>query len=662
MARRMNDKELAKVIKDKSRRDDSTIDNNATTAQMIFLARLYRQTKDIRYRDAFLQGVEYLLSGQYENGGWPQFWPGPRGYQVHITFNDDAIVNTLNMIRDMMNHKAPYEDDLIDKTLCVRLGKAFNKGIECILATQIIKDGEPSVWCQQNDRETLKPAPARAYELPSYCSAESAGIVRLLMELPAPDARVKRAVHGAMKWFDRYKLTGLKCERIVLANGERDTRLVEDPQAKPIWARYYDLKYCEPYVCDRDGLPRRHLEEIGTERRNGYSWYNSRPAELFAIYNAWADKYDPKHKVAISLATKGANENGLIEMYRRPMAERTAFDVVVKPGESIQAAIEKAPEIPTVPFKILLLNGTYHQKVIIDRPNIVLVGENRDSTRIVLAETAQTRAITEYHGRPVGNGVIVLQEGADDCVISGLTVYNNYGTAVENTTIHQMAIFLPKERTYVSGSPMAEVLHENLKDIEASDIHARLGLEKGKYILLSAHREENIDTEKNFFSLFNAINAMAAKYDMPILYSCHPRSRKRLEASGFQLDKRVLQHEPLGFHDYNCLQMNAFAVVSDSGTLPEESSFFTSVGHPFPAICIRTSTERPESLDKAGFVLAGIDEKSLLQAVDTAIELHQNGDYGTPVPTYTDENVSIKMVKLIQSYTGVVNKMVWRKE
>ena len=220
---------------------------------------------------------------------------------------------------------------------------------------------------------------------------------------------------------------------------------------------------------------------------------------------------------------------------------------------------------------------------------------------------------------------------------------------------------LPKERTYVSGSPMAEVLHDNLKDIEASDIHQRLGLEKGKYILLSAHREENIDTEKNFTSLFNAINAMAEKYDMPILYSCHPRSRKRLEASGFQLDPRVIQHEPLGFHDYNCLQMNAFAVVSDSGTLPEESSFFTSVGHPFPAVCIRTSTERPESLDKAGFVLAGIDEKSLLQAVDTAVSLNVDGDYGTPVPTYTDENVSTKMVKLIQSYVGVVNKMVWRK-
>ena len=218
-----------------------------------------------------------------------------------------------------------------------------------------------------------------------------------------------------------------------------------------------------------------------------------------------------------------------------------------------------------------------------------------------------------------------------------------------------------KERTYVSGSPMAEVLHENLAEIEASDIHARLGLEKGRYILLSAHREENIDTEKNFTSLFTAINKMAEKYDMPILYSCHPRSRNRLEASGFELDKRVIQHEPLGFHDYNCLQMNAFAVVSDSGTLPEESSFFTSVGHSFPAVCIRTSTERPEALDKGCFILAGIDEKSLLQAVDTAVEMVKNGDNGIPVPNYTDENVSTKVVKLIQSYTGVVNKMVWRK-
>ena len=220
---------------------------------------------------------------------------------------------------------------------------------------------------------------------------------------------------------------------------------------------------------------------------------------------------------------------------------------------------------------------------------------------------------------------------------------------------------LPKERTYVTGSPMAEVLHQNLAKIEASDIHARLGLEKGKYILLSAHREENIDTEQNFTSLFTAINAMAEKYDLPILYSCHPRSRKRLEESGFRLDRRVIQHEPMGFHDYNCLQMNAFAVVSDSGTLPEESSFFTSVGHPFPAVCIRTSTERPEALDKGCFILAGIDERSLLQAVDTAVELVKNGDTGIPVPDYTDENVSDKVVRIIQSYTGVVNKMVWRK-
>lgn len=220
---------------------------------------------------------------------------------------------------------------------------------------------------------------------------------------------------------------------------------------------------------------------------------------------------------------------------------------------------------------------------------------------------------------------------------------------------------LPKERTYVTGSPMAEVLHNNLAKIEASDIHERLGLEKGKYILLSAHREENIDTDKNFESLFNAINKMAEKYDMPILYSCHPRSRKRLETSRFKLDSRVIRHEPLGFHDYNCLQMNAFAVVSDSGTLPEESSFFTSVGHPFPAICIRTSTERPEAIDKACFIIAGIDETSLLQAVDTAVEMNRAGDYGIPVPDYLEENVSTKVVKIIQSYTGIVDKMVWRK-
>ena len=220
---------------------------------------------------------------------------------------------------------------------------------------------------------------------------------------------------------------------------------------------------------------------------------------------------------------------------------------------------------------------------------------------------------------------------------------------------------LPKERTYVTGSPMAEVLHQNLAEIESSDILEKLGLTPKRYILLSAHREENIDTEKNFTSLFTAINRLAERYDMPILYSCHPRSRKRLEQSGFQLDSRVIRHEPLGFHDYNCLQMNAFCVVSDSGTLPEESSFFTSIGHPFPAVCIRTSTERPEALDKGCFVLAGIDEKGLLQAVATAVDMDRNGDYGIPVPDYLDETVSTKVVKIIQSYTGVVDKFVWRK-
>lgn len=220
---------------------------------------------------------------------------------------------------------------------------------------------------------------------------------------------------------------------------------------------------------------------------------------------------------------------------------------------------------------------------------------------------------------------------------------------------------LPKERTYVTGSPMAEVLHNNLDSIRKSDIHERLGLEKGKYMLLSAHREENIDTDKNFESLFGAINKLSEKYDMPILYSCHPRSRKKLESTGFKLDKRVIMHEPMGFHDYNCLQMNAFAVISDSGTLPEESSFFTSIGNPFPAVCIRTSTERPEALDKACFILAGIDEKSLIQAVETAVEMNKNEDYGIPVPDYTDENVSTKVIKIIQSYVGIVNKMVWRK-
>lgn len=453
MARALGEEERAKVLNDKNRKDDSTIDNNATTMQMKFLARLYQATKDKKYREGFNKAVEYLLSGQYENGGWPQFWPEMHGYQIHITFNDDAMVNTMLLLRDIAQQKSPYEGKLTNKEIRKRAITAFDKGVECILATQIRVNGKPTVWCQQHDRDTYQPAKARAYELPSYCTQESAYITKLLMELPNPDDRIKQAVHGAMKWFDTYKLTGLRIERTgSWGSPDRDTRLVKDANATPLWGRYYDLKYCEPYVCDRDGLPRRHLSDIGPERRNGYAWYGSRPAEIYDLYDKWADQYDPEHKVSISLKTKGANENGLIQMYREPKKDMNDFDAIVNPGESIQAAIEKAPSSPTKPYKIYIKKGTYNQKVIIDRPNIVLVGEQRDSTIIVLAETAKTRAITEYHGKPVGNGVIVLQEGADDCVISGLTVYNNYGTTIENTTTHQMAVFGRATRTIVINS------------------------------------------------------------------------------------------------------------------------------------------------------------------------------------------------------------------
>ena len=451
MARPLSDKEREVVLTDKQKLDDSTIDNGATYTQMIFLARLYQQTKDQRYREAFRKGVGYLLSGQYANGGWPQFWPKKRDYQIHITYNDDAMVNTMTLLRDMVAQKEPYQGDLTDKRMRQDMQTAFDKGVECILATQIVTNGELTVWCQQHDRETLLPVPARAYELPSYCSQESAAITRLLMELPDPDERVKRAVHAAMRWFDKYKLTGYRYVR----QGEKgsplqDRRLEKDSTAGPLWSRYYDLELCEPYVCDRDGVPRRHLEQIGSERRNGYGWYGERPASLYPIYDAWADKFDPAHKVAISLSTKGANENGTIEWFRKPAKNTALFDAIVNPGDSIQLAIEQAPAIPAKPYTILIRKGTYRQKVIIDRPNIVLVGEDRDSTILILAETAKTRQITEYHGKEVGNGVIVLLEGADDCIISGLTVYNNYGTTVEpGNTTHQMAIFGRGTRTIV---------------------------------------------------------------------------------------------------------------------------------------------------------------------------------------------------------------------
>ena len=445
----MTDEQKQKVAADKQLTDDSTIDNGATTQQMRFLARLFQQTGDKQTREAFIRGVEFLLSGQYEDGGWPQFWPNPHGYQVHITFNDDAIYNTMVMLRDMVQMKEPYQGKLTDKKLRQRMQKAFDKGVECILATQIRVDGQPTIWCQQHDHETLKPAKARAYELPSYGPQESASLVQLLMQLPNPDERVKQAVHGAMRWFDKYKLTGLRLVRTGWREGTPDVKLVKDEHGGPLWARYYDLEHCEPYVCDRDGVPRRRLEDIGHERRNGYSWYGSHPAELYPLYDEWADRYDPAHKVNISLSTKGANENGTLLMYNYRKPQRSLFDAVVGPGESIQAAIEQAPKSAEKPFKILILKGEYHEKVIIDRPNIVLVGEQRDSTLLVLAETAKTQTIREYHGKPVGNGVIVLQEGADDCVISGLTVYNNYGTTVENTTTHQMAIFGRATRTIV---------------------------------------------------------------------------------------------------------------------------------------------------------------------------------------------------------------------
>ena len=284
MAKPLSDEERAQVMADKQKLDDSTTDNGATNMQLTYLARLYQATGEQRYRDAFRKGIDYLFSGQYENGGWPQFWPNPQGYQVHITYNDDAMVNTMILLRDVAAQKEPYQGDLTDEPLRQQMQKAFDKGVECILATQIVTDGELTVWCQQHDRETLKPAAARAYELPSYCSQESAAIVRLLMELPHPDERVKKAVHAAMRWFDKHKITGYRYVRTP------DRHLEADSTAAPIWARFYDLERCEPFVCDRDGVPRRHLEEIGSERRNGYAWYNDRPAMLYPIYEVWIKK------------------------------------------------------------------------------------------------------------------------------------------------------------------------------------------------------------------------------------------------------------------------------------------------------------------------------------------------------------------------------------
>ena len=453
MARHLTDEEWEDVLNDKQRRDDSTTDNGATNMQMNYLARLYQATGEQRYAEGFRNGVDYLLSGQYDNGGWPQFWPDPHGYQIHITYNDDAMVNTMSLLRDIASQKAPYQGKLTTAEQRKQAATAFNKGIECILNTQIIVNGEPTVWCQQHDRETLAPAPARTFELASYCSMESASIIKLLMELPHPDERVKRAIHGAMKWFDSHKLTGLRVSRTgKWRHPDSEVTLIKDDQAPPLWGRYYDLKHGEPFVCDRDGLPRRRLEDIGHERRNGYGWYSDRPGELYGLYEQWAMRHDPSHRVKLDPKGKGINETGLFDFNAIPKKDMNDFDAIVNNGKSIQHAIEQAPKHPEKPYKIFIRKGTYKQKVIIDRPNIVLVGEDRDSTFIILAETAETRTIKEYNGKEVGNGVVVLQEGADDCVISGLTIYNNYGTTIESTTKHQMAVFGRATRTIIVNS------------------------------------------------------------------------------------------------------------------------------------------------------------------------------------------------------------------
>lgn len=291
MARPMSDDEIAEVVSEKQRRDDSTTDNKATTMEMRYMAQMYEATGDTAYRDAFRRGVEFLLSGQYPNGGWPQFWPDMRDYQEHITYNDDAMVNTMLVLRDVMSGESPFGGDLVEGNLRSRLDDSFKRGVECILATQIMVDGEPTVWCQQHYKDTYLPAPARSYELPSFCSSESVSIVRLLMGLPDPDERVIRAVDGAMKWFDKAKIVGLRLEhRGEYGSPDADLYEVEDPDAKPIWSRFYDLDKCEPYVCDRDGVPHRHISEIGHERRNGYSWFTYSPSELYPLYEEWKNK------------------------------------------------------------------------------------------------------------------------------------------------------------------------------------------------------------------------------------------------------------------------------------------------------------------------------------------------------------------------------------
>lgn len=485
MVSRLTDDEREAVIRDRDRTDDSTVDNDATTTEMNFLARLYAATHKAEYRDAVGGAIRFLLSGQYENGGWPQFWPDPQGYQVHITYNDGNMANILRIFRDINTSTWPYDGDILDDETRAEVRASFNKAIDCILRTQIRVKGKPTVWCQQHDHVTYAPAPARAFELPSFCTAESAGLVAVLMSIPNPDKRIQDAVNGAMAWFDKYKLTGLRVER----TGSRDdwynadARLVRDSTAKPIWGRFYDLGHNEPFVCDRDGIPRRDMQDIGFERRLGYGWYTDSPMFLYSRYERWAKENNVRKIVSISLQTKGCNENGTITLNRKPVHNPRDYDAVVSPGQSIQAAIERAPEHPTRPYTIFIRKGLYEQKVIIDKPNIVLVGEDRDNTIIRIAETEEKRMIETYRGRKVHHGVIVLTEEADSCVITGLTVYNNYGTVVEpGNTRHQMAIFGRADHTIIINSNVwadgndALSLWANQKDGGGMYYHADLDL------------------------------------------------------------------------------------------------------------------------------------------------------------------------------------------
>ncbi len=364
------------------------------------------------------------------------------------------MVNTLTLFQRIVRQESPYDSELVSAATRKKLQKSIDKAVGIILKTQIVTDGQLTVWCQQHDRETFLPAPARSYELPSYCSSESVGLTKFLMSLDNPSKEVKKAVHSAMRWFDTYKITGYRVVRTASRDGIRDTRLIEDTTAGPLWGRFYDLDYCEPYVCDRDGLPRRSLSQIGEERRNGYSWYNNNPASLYRMYGEWADKNDPAGKVELHPDGPGANETGLITLMRQPAVDPSIYDAVVRRGESIQKAIDAAPSDASAehPYKIFIRKGIYNEKVIIDKPGIMLVGEKRDSCIIVGAENAVTLMKRSYNGRPVRQGIVYLTENASDCILSGLTVINNYGTTVNPTTAHQMAVFGLATRTIILNS------------------------------------------------------------------------------------------------------------------------------------------------------------------------------------------------------------------